>query len=203
MSREKGFRLERVVAEMFRPIWPDALRGHGQDAGIGIAPDVANTPFWVESKFHRSPRAFAALRQAEAGLDLADPRAKQQYRWALAVVKANHQATMAILRTKDLYSSLQGLVAIGEFSPNKDHANSRRGGAVSNRLFWITTFEKRISPQSALKLASSNCPPEVRWPVALLRLKGEADVAVLDFDHFIAALAFQKSCANEGEFGDG
>ena len=64
-QREKGKRWEREVAEMMRPIFPEAHRGWQARAGSD-APDVVKCgPFWPECKSSkRNVSPIAALDQA-------------------------------------------------------------------------------------------------------------------------------------------
>lgn len=66
--RRKGHNFERQVAAEFRTIWPEASRGAQSRSGDD-APDVDNTPWWVECKCGKRPSIPAAVKQAVAATD--------------------------------------------------------------------------------------------------------------------------------------
>lgn len=47
-NRRKGAEYERDVANVFKLLFPDARREHGQTRDGGDAADVEGTPFWIE-----------------------------------------------------------------------------------------------------------------------------------------------------------
>ena len=67
-SRLKGHNWERKVANIFKPIFPDAKRGFQTRGGTAEEPDVKGTPFYIECKRMKRCNEIAALRQAETAL---------------------------------------------------------------------------------------------------------------------------------------
>ena len=70
-QREKGAAFERAIANLLKPLWPDARRGIGQARAANEVPDVDGTPWWIETKAHRQVSIQAAYRQ---GIDAAEGR---------------------------------------------------------------------------------------------------------------------------------
>lgn len=64
-SRGSGQRYERKIANLLKPLFPDAKRGLQSRNGTAEAPDVMNTPFYLELKHQASPNILAALNQAD------------------------------------------------------------------------------------------------------------------------------------------
>ena len=64
-SRGSGQRHERKIANLMKPLFPDAKRGLQSRGGTAEAPDVTNTPFFIECKHRASPNILAALNQAD------------------------------------------------------------------------------------------------------------------------------------------
>ena len=69
MSRAKGARGERAIANIMKKYWPNARRGVGQTRMGSDGADVEGTPFWVEVKYGKSPRIQAAIDQANEATD--------------------------------------------------------------------------------------------------------------------------------------
>ena len=47
-SNAKGKSFEREVANLFKPLFPNAKRSFGQARNGAESPDVVGTPFWIE-----------------------------------------------------------------------------------------------------------------------------------------------------------
>jgi hypothetical protein len=71
-QRDKGKRIERIVARELAPLWPGIYRSANQ-AGGALQPDLDGAPAWVEVSGGKAPRLWKKLRQArddrEASLD--------------------------------------------------------------------------------------------------------------------------------------
>ena len=68
-SRMKGARGEREVAELLRPLFPQAKRGVGQTQAGNTCADVEGTDFWLEVKRTEREAPRKALRQAIEATD--------------------------------------------------------------------------------------------------------------------------------------
>jgi hypothetical protein len=68
-SRRKGAAFERWVANRFREVWPNAVRGVGQTQKGSTLCDVEGTPWNVECKVGQRPNIYAAIAQSEAAKD--------------------------------------------------------------------------------------------------------------------------------------
>lgn len=68
-SRTKGANFERLLANLLKPVWPEAKRGIGQARSGGEVADVEGTPYWVEAKRHKKCSIKAAWRQAVEATD--------------------------------------------------------------------------------------------------------------------------------------
>lgn len=64
LSRNKGKVFERFVAAAFREVYGDTVKRGWQAREGHDAPDVENTPFWVECKHHKKVNIHAAVAQA-------------------------------------------------------------------------------------------------------------------------------------------
>lgn len=69
MSRNKGARWERELAELLSDVWPGAKRGIQQTRSASEEADCLGTPFWIEAKVGPMPNPRAAMRQAEEATD--------------------------------------------------------------------------------------------------------------------------------------
>lgn len=65
-SREKGAEGERAVAAILREFYPEAQRGLVQSRSAKEVADVANTPWWVETKWKHVVNIHGAVEQAIA-----------------------------------------------------------------------------------------------------------------------------------------
>lgn len=68
-SRDKGAGFERAVADVLRILWPNAKRGLQQTRNAKEAPDVTDTPWWVECKVGAKPNILGAFDQAKDATD--------------------------------------------------------------------------------------------------------------------------------------
>lgn len=64
MQRTKGATFERLIAGMFREIYPEARRGIGQARSASEVPDVDIPGWWPECKHGKAPSWRAAYAQA-------------------------------------------------------------------------------------------------------------------------------------------
>lgn len=62
-ARQKGNEFMRRVANLLKPLYPNARRGLQSRDGSEFA-DVEGTPFWIECKDQKRPSLFGAHRQA-------------------------------------------------------------------------------------------------------------------------------------------
>lgn len=65
-SKTKGARGERDAAAFLRQYYPDAARGASQTRGGEDAPDVDNSPYWVEVKFYENLAVEKWVAKAES-----------------------------------------------------------------------------------------------------------------------------------------
>lgn len=71
--RAKGMSGQREVAELLRPIWPEAHSGYWQHTGGDACADVEGTPYFIEVKRGTCSR-YKALWQATDNADSVDDR---------------------------------------------------------------------------------------------------------------------------------
>lgn len=64
-SRRKGSAGERAVANLLKPIWPDARRGDQRRQKNDEA-DVEKTPLWIEVKTAKVTNVQGAMKQGRA-----------------------------------------------------------------------------------------------------------------------------------------
>lgn len=101
----KGKTFERVVAVALRDIYPDARRGIVQARAGNEAPDVEETPFWVECKIGQRVNLHGALAQAAEATDGRPP---------LAICKVDFQPPTATMYLSDFIALIQrGVIGRG------------------------------------------------------------------------------------------
>jgi hypothetical protein len=69
MQRDKGSTFERLIATVFRDIWPEARRGIGQARSAKEVPDVDGCPYWPELKHRKTVSIQSAMKQARNDTD--------------------------------------------------------------------------------------------------------------------------------------
>ena len=67
-QREKGKRIERLIARELAPLWPDVVRSAMQSRGADL-PDLDQAPAWIECKGGKAPPIRPALEQARRDRD--------------------------------------------------------------------------------------------------------------------------------------
>lgn len=111
MSREKGARYERFVANQLKETYTEAKRGIGQARSASEVADVDGIPWWLEAKNHKRVVIRRAFEQGEvARLLCSDVR---KARLPVLVVSRDHMkcdlATMRLDVLKKLLFELEKL----------------------------------------------------------------------------------------------
>lgn len=96
-GRAKGHKWEREVANLLKPIFPEARRGLSQTRDGNECADVEGTPFHVECKRGRKTNIKAAMAQALADI-AANPLASTM---PVIVTKDDHEDPLATMRLSD------------------------------------------------------------------------------------------------------
>jgi hypothetical protein len=91
-SRRKGHDWERDVAELLRPIWPNAKRGLGQAREASVC-DVEGTPCWIECKVGAQVSIMAAMKQA-----LHDGKKANDNRIPLVIAKRDREEPIVTMQ---------------------------------------------------------------------------------------------------------
>lgn len=101
-QREKGKRWEREVAELMRPIYPDAHRGQQSRLGSDDSDVVAVGPWWVECKHRaRNVSPIAALQQATEAMHANNSSNEAACMSAVAVCKTDRARPTATMWLDD------------------------------------------------------------------------------------------------------
>jgi hypothetical protein len=101
LSRDKGARGEREVAELFRQAGFDAKRSVGQYAESDNAPDVVVAGLghlWLEVKRGAKTNIRAALRQAKE-------EAKPE-QWPIAITRDDREPSAVVSMSFDVFAAL-------------------------------------------------------------------------------------------------
>ena len=109
MSRVKGATFERVLANLFKQMWPTAKRGIGQTRSASEVPDVDGTPFWVEAK-HWKKTTRTGLRKAyQQAVD-----ANRTTKPIVVIAKENcSRDIVVVMSALDFMSTFKGVTASG------------------------------------------------------------------------------------------
>ena len=105
MGRRKGHDFERAIANLLKPLFPDARRGLDQPQGGGRQPDVDGTPFWIETKCGWRTNIKAAVEQAWVASTGTD-------RPVVAITKDDHETALATMRLGDWISLIEELQSL-------------------------------------------------------------------------------------------
>ncbi len=110
-SRLKGHNWEREVANILKPIFPDAKRGFQTRGGTSEEPDVEGTPFYIECKRMKRCNPIAALRQAEVALykETDEGTIRVDDRAPLAVCKSDRQKATVTMYLDDFLPLIRSI----------------------------------------------------------------------------------------------
>lgn len=95
-SRDKGKRYERDCAKALLPVFPECRRLFGQARKGHDAPDIGNTPFWIECGYGATTVIRTKLMQGMRDTSLCeDPRYKNKMVLAMTcTAKGEHIVSM-------------------------------------------------------------------------------------------------------------
>jgi len=103
LSRDKGARFERVVANLLKPVFGEkTIRSSGQCFSGDTRADVDCPHLWVECKVGKRPNIKAALEQAEEA-----KASSGSDKTCVAVCKWDRQLPTATLRLDDFIEILK------------------------------------------------------------------------------------------------
>lgn len=108
-SRRKGHNFERQTAIALKGLWPEAKRGLQYVEG-NEAPDVDETPYWIECKCGKRTNIKAAVKQATEATD---------GRPIVVISKNDREATLVTMLLEDWYALHEGRNIVSEKKENK------------------------------------------------------------------------------------
>lgn len=129
-SRRKGAQWERDVANMLRPIWPDAERGIGQTRQGSEVADVDGCPYRIECKVGKQPNIWKVMVQART-----DAAKAKDTRPVLVVAKKDREPPTATLELDQFLKLMAVLSRV-----QAELAYAVCNGVVENMSNMLSTF---------------------------------------------------------------
>lgn len=101
-ARQKGQQLQRDVANLLKPVYPDASSNSQYRGAKRDGCDVGGTPFWIEAKNRKDGSVFTAYRQA-----MRDKAKAEDTRPVLIATTRNREPVLVAMHISTLVGLLE------------------------------------------------------------------------------------------------